>query len=495
MTRIADRMIIRWLWKCCLLMVFFALSGNALAQKNKKITSQDTVLKRIVLTKELFLLKDTILDCHPNPYAFCDKQEFNKAFTDAANSIHDSTTYKEFIRIVGKALLVMKDSHTTLNYGYLQDVQLENEGAIPGFSLFSDKGNYYIEKDKTGTLPKGSTVECIANIPVEDIYKQVLLFSCIEGNAITGQRRVADAIFPIVAGLIIPMRDSLEVDVILPDSDSTITMKVPLLDRLQTRELRKTYYKSGFDSTFRVKWGNEGKYAYLKVGTFAPTNSVRFDRLLRDTFKEMKRRNTEQLILGSSGWVEYLYSFIDTIGYNTPHNIIARSSPLSRKRTSFQKPMNRWFMRTFFKKNENVMAFLQSYLSLDGVNDTIFFNVPEVQKKDRVFTGTTYLLINGLTASAGVDFTNVFMQRKRGLIVGEPCLGPVSGTFGNTTECVLPATGLVVNISTIRYNYDESFRYEEKPIFPDHLVVTQPADLATGRDTQLKFVESLILKK
>lgn len=492
----------RFVVKTILLWVFLLVCESALAQRGKKVIAPDSVLKRITLTKELFLLKDTILDCHPNPFAFCTKQEFNKAFTDAANAIGDSTTYAEFMRIVGEALLIMKDSHTTLHYGYLQDVQLENNRQLPSFNLFSDKGKYYIEKDKLKTLPRGSAVECIDNVPVEEVYKKTLLFSCIEGNAVTGQRRVADAIFPIVTGLILPLSDSADVDVLLPGSDSTVTIKVPLLDEKKMKEIRRESYKTEFDSTFNVKWGNGGKFAYLKVGSFAPANGARFDRFLRDAFKEMKSRETEQLIIdlrdnsgGSSGWVEYLYSFIDTNGYNTPDNIIARASPLARKRTSFHKPLNRWVMKTFFKKNENAMAFLQSYLSLDGANDTIYFKDPVLQKKDRVFSGTTYLLINGLTASAGVDFTNVFKQRKRGVIVGEPCLGPITGTFGNATACELPNTGMIVNISTIRYNYDKSFRYDEKPIFPDHYIVTTPGDLANGRDTQLKFVESLILKK
>jgi C-terminal processing protease CtpA/Prc len=105
------------------------------------------------------------------------------------------------------------------------------------------------------------------------------------------------------------------------------------------------------------------------------------------------------------------------------------------------------------------------------------------------------VLINGLTASASVDFTNAFKQRNRGAIVGQQCLGPVTGTWGNPALYVLPKTGLRVSIATIRYNYDDTFRYERNAIMPDHWVDCTPQDLNRMTDSQLEFVINLLKKK
>src|SRR5262249_1036729 len=154
------------------------------------------------------------------------------------------------------------------------------------------------------------------------------------------------------------------------------------------------------------------------------------------------------------------YSYIDTNGYNTPDNIIGRNSRLAKERAGkMNTGFARWIIRTFYKKNEDVQSYLQLLALPEGEMDTMYFSEPVVQKRSKVYTGDCYLLIDGLTASASVDFTNAFRQRKRGVIVGEPCLGPVTGTWGNPVTYTLLHSGVKVSIATIRYNYDRSFHY------------------------------------
>jgi C-terminal processing protease CtpA/Prc len=104
-------------------------------------------------------------------------------------------------------------------------------------------------------------------------------------------------------------------------------------------------------------------------------------------------------------------------------------------------------------------------------------------------------MINGLTASAAVDFTNGFQRNRRGQVVGQQCLGPKTGTWGNPALYTLPRTGLQVSIATIRYNYDDSFTYDRQGIIPDHWVDCTPADLNLERDTQLEFILNLLKEK
>jgi C-terminal processing protease CtpA/Prc len=103
--------------------------------------------------------------------------------------------------------------------------------------------------------------------------------------------------------------------------------------------------------------------------------------------------------------------------------------------------------------------------------------------------------MNGLTASAAVDFTSAFKKRKRGVLVGRQCLGPITGTWGNPASFTLPKTGLRVSISTIRYNYDNTFRYERAGILPDHYVERSAQDVHADRDSPVDFVINLIKKR
>jgi C-terminal processing protease CtpA/Prc len=149
----------------------------------------------------------------------------------------------------------------------------------------------------------------------------------------------------------------------------------------------------------------------------------------------------------------------------------------------------------FFAKNEDVQSFRYFAELPHGAIDTVFFKVPTRQLEAEVFHGKCYVLINGLTASAAVDFTNAFKQRNRGDIVGQQCLGPVTGTWGNPASFGLKRTGLRVSIATIRYNYDDTFRYERNAIMPDHWVDCTAEDLNSKKDSQLEFVIQLIKDK
>ena len=149
----------------------------------------------------------------------------------------------------------------------------------------------------------------------------------------------------------------------------------------------------------------------------------------------------------------------------------------------------------FFAKNEDVQSFRHFADLPIGAIDTVFFTNPTRQLNSSVYNGKCYVLINGLTASAAVDFTNAFKQRRRGEIVGQQCLGPVTGTWGNPASFTLEKSRLRVSIATIRYNYDDSFRYERNAIMPDHWVDCTPEDINQKTDSQLEFVINLLKKK
>jgi hypothetical protein len=92
-------------------------------------------------------------------------------------------------------------------------------------------------------------------------------------------------------------------------------------------------------------------------------------------------------------------------------------------------------------------------------------------------------LINGLTASAGVDFTNAFLSKSRGLIIGEACMGPQTGTFGNPAQYRLPNSHLSFYIATIRYNYDQSFVVDRNPIQPHMQANWKSEDIENKRNS------------
>lgn len=467
----------------------------------------DSIFDRDLLVEDFEDLVKTIQESHPDPYAFCGKENFYLAEQRALSEIHDSLSLAEFTKVVSRFLNVMQDSHTSLDYGYLQDIQFNDNGYYLPLSVRkigggTDFDQIVVGGEWTQGLPKGSTIISINNIPIEDIYEEALNYACIEGNSTIAQSSVAVALIPIVCGLEHSYNRYNTICFIPPGSNEMKVAKVDGIQRKAYGEIRRAKEKAKPSWMPELQFDEDLSLAILKVPTFSPASGRKYARYLKNAFLDINQKNINNLVIdirgnggGSSAWVEFLYSFMDTAGYNTPDNVIGRNSELAMDRNPFfHSGFVQLMVKLFFKHDEDVISYQRISELPMGAVDTVYFNDPTKQKQDYIFKGRSFLLINGLTASAGVDFTHAFKARRRGEIIGEQCLGPVTGTWGNPAAYTMPNTGVRMTIATIRYNYDRTFRYEDAAIEPDHHVANRQEDLQLEIDTQLEFTKSLIQK-
>lgn len=471
-------------------LLFALLANGAFSQ-----ISPDSVFRKNDLIKDLYSLKSTILESHPNPYAFCTELEFREAFGKAIEKIEGDMPLKDYVRIVEQAMVVMRDSHSGLDYGYLQKMQIENKNSFLPFRVHSYGSDLFIEADRDTIFPKGAKIVCIDNQDARTLYQPAIYYSHIEGNSLTSQRRIADAVFPYLSGLYYDFPDTIKVDVEPFGTDTIETIVTTLYTKPQWEERQKRNRHTALSRAMNLDFYAHDSVAVLKIGTFAPGDKKKYKKFIKASFELIAAKDVQLLAIdlrdnggGQSSNVEYLYSFIDKKGYNTPSNIIGKASALAQTRSKVQKSsFMLWMLRTFYKKDEDVRGFLKLQDLEMGKLDTIYFKDPMVQKEKYVYDGKAVLFINGLTASASVDFTNAFLKNERGDVLGESCMGPKTGTFGNPTTYTLPLTELKVSISTIRYNYDNTFTYEEKPLKPTIEVLLLPEHLATGTDPYLNY--------
>lgn len=464
--------------------------------------SDDKYFNKAEMTEDIQDLVEKILDSHTDPFAFLSKSEFDSLVESTLDALPDSATIAMFIPYVADVINALKDSHSTVDYSALIGYIFANKGFIIPIRIISNEDGIYLVRDRDRTLPEGARLLTINGHSADSLWNIGYRFACIEGRAETGRRRVADAIYPIILAMYGQLEKKILVDVLPQGSEDIYRYTYRPLDEKRWKALQKELEKTEFSEPVKIDFPEDG-VAHLTVETFGPDNSVRYGRLLRKAFSQIRDSDAEFLIIdlrdnggGSSSWVEYLYSFIDDRGYNTPHNIIGRNSELSQSRYRYlNKRFNRFLVRRFRGRDENVRGMFSIYDAPYGINDTIYFTEPMVQRKSDVFTGTCYLLINGLTASASVDFSNHFKREKRGLIFGEACFGPITGTWGNPARYHLTNSKLPTFIATIRYNYDASFRYEEEAIEPDVAVPFNPEALTRGDDYPLQFLLDFLNKR
>ncbi|MGB0425111.1 MAG: hypothetical protein ACPGED_12340, partial [Flavobacteriales bacterium] len=107
---------------------------------------------------------------------------------------------------------------------------------------------------------------------------------------------------------------------------------------------------------------------------------------------------------------------------------------------------------------------------------------------NRPYEGQCILLIDGLSGSASVNLAAGFRMSEIGPIYGQPCLGPMTGTWGNPAPESLNNSGINIFISTIRFNADRNFNTSAEPIAPDVLIVPEPSLMIENRDAVLERV-------
>ena len=467
----------------------------------------DSLYFRSDLTADLESLQQELLKSHPGPFEFCDESFFQKVYEASNYALEDRTSLAEFSLIVANLLNTLRDSHTAIDYGQLLDLQFSSGGYFMPLNLelaeASGADRILIVNDWEEKITSGSELIAINEVGTEKLLKRALDYACIEGDAEDARKSVAVSILTICAGLKVPYSSLNQVRVVDFETGDTVDVSLRGFQRKEFYKERARRHQLKQPSPIRLKLDALNDMALLQVSTFAPASARKYRKQLADSFRKINESNLGNLVIdlrnnggGSSSMVEYLYSFIDTSGYNTPSNIIGRNSRLASSRSRL---MNSVFadiiMALFFSRNEDVQSFRHfSQLALGEV-DTVYFKTPTKQAHNAVFSGSCFVLINGLTASAAVDFTSAFRKRNRGVLVGRQCLGPITGTWGNPASFILPKTGLRVSIATIRYNYDNTFHYERAAIIPDHWVDRSAQDVHVDRDTPVDFIINLIRKK
>src|SRR5690606_31197798 len=150
-----------------------------------------------------------ILKSHTDPFGYCPEERFHQVFDSTVSALPDSAGIGAFVQTVAELMNVMRDSHSSLDYGGLLQYQLSRGGYIIPLRVHSDENGIRVEKDYAKKVPAGSRLLRINGHSADSLWQIAYRYSSIEGISYTGKRRVADALFPIIIGLHIPIGEKV----------------------------------------------------------------------------------------------------------------------------------------------------------------------------------------------------------------------------------------------------------------------------------------------
>ena len=447
------------------------------------------------LINDLEELEEKLLSVHPDPYAYCGKEAFDRAFKKAFDYYSEERTLIQHAQNLNRFTRVIQDSHLQTHvYGLMFEASTVSSGFLPLFIQRIDE-KFYVEEDYIGGPPVGSEIISIGKLPMTELHNLAKEWSVDEGNAMHASDEAAAYYYTPAQFFANPLQNDWDAEKIVFRIDNKIdSIKVQLANMKQLQKIRREHFKSSrknIDATFYL---NEEK-AVLTVRSFSAHPFQNDIKKIRKFFQATRELGIRDIAIdvrnnpgGSSAMVEYLCSFLMPNGLNTPSNIIWKASDHSFQVISnFRLKHFRKSAEKRFKRNEDMYQyFLLSQTPLEEL-DTAFFSIPQRQRREHVYNGSLAIFMNGNTVSAACDFAQLLQSNHRAVLIGTPCNATANGTWGNATTVQLTETGITYSIPTIRYNYNNTFSYSRTPILPNVPLEQTLEDLKSGKDSVLEY--------
>jgi hypothetical protein len=485
--------------KACLLASLLIVCGVAKGQKTTGNSESPLTLEEMI--QDLDQLKKLILETHVNPFTYISEYELNNAFDRAHASIDSETDYFEFARLVGNVLQTIRDSHTSLNLASLVEKYRKDGGLQMRFNTVYLNQEVLIKSDPAEKLTPGSKLVSINGHSADSLYAIAKSMSMVEGFAATGQERITDAIFITTLGWFIDIIEVNTLCLAVPGRGEIVEVEIKGFSQKEFNDLKKN--NKAKNRAYELNFQPEVDLAVIKIKSFSWKGARKYDKFLRQSFKEIHKKGIENIAIdirnntgGNSDRMEMLFGYLTPNPPAIPANIIAKQSETSYNHIhKHYKGIKKFVISHLYKKNEDAKNYrIMAELPL-GTTDTLYYSKGAYPSKNHLFKGKQYLMMNGRSGSASVNFAAVFKRLELGTIVGEPCLGPSSGTWGNAAAAELAHSKIKLYLSTIRYNTDNQFLTDPNPVLPDVLIQPSAKDLLNDCDPVLDYLISQLSQK
>lgn len=440
---------------------------------------------------DLQKLRDALDKIHPNLYHYVTKEQLDSSYRIAIKKVSQQMTAYEFSKTIASFLTSIKDSHTNFNPQSLLFVGPKNKGTLPFFLIKIDD-KFYLESLYNNQSLRGKEILEFNKHPVQAIFKESLAFSLIEGSAYSAQEEIATKGMALVLSQMSNFNVSDFVQIKYVSGNDTLTTSVKA-----TNKMNLFLYKGPIMEKSVSYFFNEENIGVLKITSFQPRTISFYKKEVSNFFKEVSKRNCSEVVIdirdNQGGYVkaqEYLISYLN---FNkkqyTVQHVYKRSNfdPFVKmpylKRKRFIHRAKREYSNGILSQEYDFMR-----SELGSVSRISYSDVPQ-NEFGQSYNGKCTLVTNGLSMSASVLFASWFRNANRGQIIGSPCLGPMSGTFGTSVSFNLPATGLPIMISTVKFNPQYNTESQFEPVMPDVLIKYSTRDVLLGLDPALNFLK------
>ena len=432
--------------KLVFISIIFTLISTAGISQNKTYISTKKAVADIN-----FMIK-TIAEIHYNPYFKIEKEQFNVNKEELLNEFDkDSISLKKFVRTGMKLAAQMSGGHTSMDWQNESLVpELMSHKFIPFTGELSDNHKYLtVTRSANQNIKKGVFVESINGVPIVKLYKECLTYI---GGLKSFKRVSLDKVFP----LYLFFNDEIAAPYSLKLSDGEIEMPgigVSELNAFLSQDQQRENY------IFEIVKDDIGLITYNSC-----TDYDAFNEFLEQTFKEIKDKNINKLIIdirensgGDSRLNDLLLSYITTTLYQQSSGRYWKVSSQAKrayKNANYEDNFGEEFMTQYYQaKNQSIIESFEERLI-------------QPLKPKNYFTGKTCVLIGPSTFSSANFLADAIKTYKLSTLIGS-ATGELTNDFGEVIDFTLPNSGNYIYVSS---TYDIGANGNAtlfEPVYPD----------------------------
>ncbi|MBO6524945.1 MAG: hypothetical protein JJ971_14020 [Balneolaceae bacterium] len=384
------------------------------------------------LVQDLDYFTESLIQIHPNPFAYYEKERFEKAVDSVKSNLPDQLNRIEFAKRIIPLSTLLNDGHTEIDTPIEEYNSFKESGFIFPYQVSIDQNQISILVSDQNEAEEKKVLS-INGISTDELLKEMRTYTSAELASfqdIVIEKRFAKFIWFILGEV-----ESFEVE-LKGDSETLLIKKA---DKDSGNQIRNKDVVIP-NHSFRIS-------EELNTGILEFNSMVRkdeFDQLLKLSFKEMEERNIKKLIVdlrensgGNSELGTSLLNYLSDKPFKQVDKMLVRASKKQKK--YIRENYVPWYVYpfAFFTKVG------RATFAKEGKETEIVF---DLEKPKYSFEGESIFITSNFTFSSASILTNTIKCYEIGTIVGEET-GGLTIFYGDNIGFELPNTKLTGTIS------------------------------------------------
>jgi C-terminal processing protease CtpA/Prc len=412
------------------------------------------------LQEDFKVFKAALWETHPALDRYVNKKRINLLFDSCLLPLSKPKTEIEFYAQIKYLLSALQDGHLGSRAAEELNSYFSQQALLFPVQLRFLKDKAYVVCSPSASLETGREILTINGKSVNLLRNQFFKYIMSDGTITSFKHRDVSIKFPFYYFML--YGEPKEFEVTFKDKAGDLKSTVIQAEKFPAMDCKFKYERPEklLDFTF-----HDDNIAILTIRSFdyysLRNSNENYTRFLEDTFRKLKSKGTEKLIIDLRG---------NGGGMDTHGSLLY--AYLTNKEFSYYKSLHNADRQLTSSDHSNLLT---------------------QQARSNNFDGDVYIITDGFSFSTTAEFCAVARSNERAIFVGEETAGGYYGNnSGGSVSTTLPNSNIAIYVPTIKYILDvKPSTFPDRGIIPDHEVLPSITDIILNKDVQLEYAIEL----